>query len=137
MEQSLNEIQTVINQLLNVKSLVRRKKKTQEAKKRELFISIINSIEAIINRQNLMYAELNLDLANYDEAFLDTIDALIILHFGKEGAEVIAYFLWDRVAPDGSIEPLLDEQNNPVYLETANDLWNLLIRINPAYGDAK
>jgi len=137
MEQSLNEIQTVINQLLNVKSLVRRKKKTQEAKKRELFISIINSIEAIINRQNLMYAELNLDLANYDEAFLDTIDALIILHFGKEGAEVIAYFLWDRVAPDGSIEPLLDEQNNPVYLETANDLWNLLIRINPAYGDEK
>jgi hypothetical protein len=137
MEQSLNEIQTVINQLLNVKSLVRRKKKTQEAKKRELFISIINSIEAIINRQNLMYAELNLDLANYDEAFLDTIDALIILHFGKEGAEVIAYFLWDRVSPDGSIEPLLDEQNNPVYLETANDLWNLLIRINPAYGDSK
>ena len=137
MEQSLNEIQTVINQLLNVKSLVRRKKKTQEAKKRELFISIINSIEAIINRQNLMYAELNLDLANYDEAFLDTIDALIILHFGKEGAEVIAYFLWDRVGPDGSIEPLLDEQNIPVYLETANDLWNLLIRINPTYGDSK
>lgn len=137
MEQSLNEIQTVINQLLNVKSLVRRKKKTQEAKKRELFISIINSIEAIINRQNLMYAELNLDLANYDEAFLDTIDALIILHFGKEGAEVIAYYLWDRVAPDGTIEPLLDEQNNQVYLETANDLWNLLIRINPAYGDSK
>ena len=137
MEQSLNEIQTVINQLLNVKSLVRRKKKTQEAKKRELFISIINSIEAIINRQNLMYAELNLDLANYDEAFLDTIDALIILHFGKEGAEVIAYYLWDRVAPDGTIEPLLDEQNNQVYLETANDLWNLLIRINPTYGDSK
>ena len=137
MEQSLNEIQTVINQLLNVKSLVRRKKKTQEAKKRELFISIINSIEAIINRQNLMYAELNLDLANYDEAFLDTIDALIVLHFGKEGAELIAYYLWDRVAPDGTIEPLLDEQNNQVYLETANDLWNLLIRINPAYGDSK
>ena len=60
MEQSLNEIQTVINNLLNVKSLVRRKKKTQEAKKKELFISIINSIEAIINRQNLMYADLNL-----------------------------------------------------------------------------
>ena len=85
MEQSLNEIQIAINQMLNVKSLVRRKKKTKEAKKKELFISIINSIESIINRQNLMYAELNLDLAKYDEAFLDTIDALIILHFGKIG----------------------------------------------------
>ena len=137
MEQSLNEIHTVINQLLDVKSLVRRKKKTQEVKKRELFISIINSIESIINRQNLMYADLNLDFANYDEAFLDTIDALIILHFGKEGAEIIAFYLWDRLSPDGKIEPLLDEEDRPIYLETANDLWNLLLRMNPAYGDAK
>ena len=137
MEQPLNEIQTAINQVLGIKSLVRRKKKTQETKKRELFISIINSIEAIINRQNLMYAELNLDLANYDEAFLDTIDALIVLHFGKDGAELIAYYLWDRVAPDGTISSLIDEQGKEIYLETANDLWNLLISINPAYGDTK
>ena len=136
MEQSLNEIQIAINQILNVKSLVRKKKKTKEAKKKELFISIINSIEAIINRQNLMYAELNLDLSKYDEAFLDTIDALIILHFGKEGAELIAYYLWDRVAPDGSISPLVDVDGREVYLETAQDLWNLLISINPAYGDS-
>jgi hypothetical protein len=137
MEQSLNEIQTVINQLLNVKSLIRRKKKTQEVKKRELFISIINSIESIINRQNLMYADLSLDFASYDEAFLDTIDALIILHFGKEGAEVIGFYLWDRLSPDGKIEPLLDDEDRPIYLETAHDLWNLLLRINPAYGDSK
>ena len=136
MEQSLNEIQIAINQILNVKSLVRKKKKTKEAKKKELFISIINSIEAIINRQNLMYADLNLDLSKYDEAFLDTIDALIILHFGKEGAELIAYYLWDRVAPDGSISPLVDVDGREVYLETAQDLWNLLISINPAYGDS-
>ena len=135
MEQSLNEIQTAINQILNVKSLVRRKKKTKEAKKKELFISIINSIEAIINRQNLMYAELNLDLAQYDEAFLDTIDALIILNFGKEGAELIAYYLWDRVAPDGSIVSLMDEEGKEVILETAQDLWNLLILTNPKYGE--
>ena len=135
MEQSLNEIQKVINNLLNVKSLVRRKKKTQEAKKKELFISIINSIEAIINRQNLMYADLNLDLANYDEAFLDTIDALIILHFGKEGAELIAYYLWDRIASDGTVIPLMDIQGKEVFLETAQDLWNLLIVINPNYDD--
>jgi hypothetical protein len=135
MEQSLNEIQIAINQILNVKSLVRRKKKTKEAKKKELFISIVNSIEAIINRQNLMYAELNLDLAQYDEAFLDTIDALIILNFGKEGAELIAYYLWDRVAPDGSIVSLMDEEGKEVILETAQDLWNLLILTNPKYGE--
>lgn len=135
MEQNLNEIQIAINQILNVKSLVRRKKKTQVEKKKELFISIINSVEHIINRQNLMYVELDLDLAKYDEAFLDTIDALIILHFGKEGAELITYYLWDRTSPDGSIAPLIDAEGNEVILESAHDLWNLLIAINPSYGD--
>ena len=135
MEQHLTEIQAAINQILNVKSLIRKKRKTQVEKKRELFISIINSIEQISNRQNLMYSELNLDLTNYDEAFLDTIDALIILHFGKEGAELIGFYLWDRVAPDGTITPLLDSDNKEIYLESAQDLWELLIAINSSYGE--
>ena len=135
MEQGLTEIQIAINNILNVKSLIRRKKKTQTDKRKELFISIINSIEQIINRQNLMYADLQLDFTTYDEAFLDTIDALIILHFGKEGAEVIGYYLWERVNPDGSINPLLDEDDNVIILENVNDLWNLIVTINPKHNE--
>lgn len=135
MEQGLTEIQAAINSILNIKSLIRRKKKTQSDKRKELFISIINSIEQIINRQSLMYADLQLDFAAYDEAFLDTIDALLILHFGKEGAEVIGYYLWERLNPDGSINPLLDEENNVIILENANDMWNLLLKINPKYDE--
>lgn len=135
MEQHFNEIQTAINQILNVKSLIRKKKKTRVEKKKELFTSIINSIEQIVNRQNLMYAELDLDLTKYDEAFLDIIDALIVLHFGKEGAELIGYYLWERLALDGSIVPLVDANNNEVVLENAQDLWNLLLSFNPAYGE--
>jgi len=135
MEQHLNEIQTAINQILNVKSLIRKKKKTRVEKKKELFISIVNSIEQIVNRQNLMYAELDLDLTKYDEAFLDVIDALIVLHFGKEGAELIGYYLWERLALDGSVVPLLDADGKEIILENAQDLWNLLLTLNPAYGE--
>jgi len=134
MEQGLTEIQTAINEILNVKSLIRRKKKSQSDKKRELFISIINAIEHVSNRQNLMYVDLQLDFTTYDESFLDIVDALVILHFGKEGAELIAYYLWDRVNPDGSINPLIDENNNPIVLETASDLWDTLLLMNPKYG---
>ncbi len=135
MEQGLTEIQTAINNILNIKSLLRRKKKTQTDKRKELFISIVNSIEQIINRQTLMYADLQLDFSAYDEAFLDTIDALIILHFGKEGAEVIGYYLWERLNPDGTINPLVDENDNVIVLENANDLWNLILKINPKHNE--
>lgn len=135
MERTLTEIQSAINSILSVKSLIRKKKKKQADKKRELFISIINSIEQIINRQNLMYADLQLDFANYDESFLDTIDALIILHFGKEGAEIIGWFLWERQNPDGSLNYLLDELGNEVHINNVQELWDLLIRLNPRYNE--
>ena len=135
MEKGLVGIQTAINKLLGVKSLVRRKKKSRGDKKKELFVTIINSVEQIINRQNLMYAELNLDLSNYDESFLDVIDALIFLHFDKEGAELISYYLWDRLDPTGEINPITDETGKEIILESAQDLWNLLIKSNPGYGD--
>lgn len=131
MEIDFSEIQAAVNQILNIKSLVRRKKKTQTEKKKELFMMIVNSIEQIINRQNLMYIDLNLDLTKYDEAFLDVIDALFVLHFNKDGAELLNYYLWERLAPDGEINPLIDSDGNEVYLENAEDLWNLLILVNP------
>jgi len=130
MEIDFSEIQVAINQILNIKSLVRKKKKTQVEKKKELFVMIVNSIEQVINRQNLLYAEINLDLTKYDEAFLDIIDALVMLHFNKEGAELISYYLYERLTPDGDINPLVDPDNNEVYLETAEDLWNLLTLID-------
>lgn len=135
MERQLTEIQSAINSILSVKSLIRKKKKKQADKKKELFTAIINSIEQIILRQNLMYMDLQLDFTNYDEAFLDTIDALIILHFGKEGAEVISWFLWERVNPDGTHNYLMDEAGNEVHIDTVQDLWELLLRLNPKYNE--
>lgn len=135
MEKELTEIQQAINNILNVKSYVRRKKKSQSEKRKELFISIINSIEQIVTRQNMMYMELQLDFTKYDEPFLDTIDALIVLYFGKEGAELISWYLWERLNPDGTMNPLLDEEGKEVPVNSAAELWAILVAINPKYDE--
>ena len=135
MERELTEIQQAINNILNVKSYVRRKKKSQSEKRRELFISIVNSIEQIVTRQNMMYMELQLDFTKYDEPFLDTIDALIIFYFGKEGAELISWYLWERLNPDGTMNPLLDEEGKEVPINNAAELWSVLVAINPKYDE--
>ena len=135
MEKELTEIQHAINNILNIKSLVRRKKKSQSEKRRELFISIINSIEQIVTRQNMMYLDLQLDFAKYDEPFLDTIDALIILYFGKEGADLISWYLWERLNPDGTTNPVLDEEGKEVHINTPAELWSVLVATNPKYDE--
>lgn len=130
MEKELTEIQRVINSMLNVKSLIRRKKKKAVDKKKELFLIIINSITEILNRQTLMYADLQLDFTKYDESFLEIIDALLLLQFGKQGAELISWYLWERLNPDGTLNVLENDQGESFTLETSQQLWQLLTALN-------
>lgn len=134
MKNDYTEIQVAVNEVLNVKSLVRRKKKSVVEKKRELFITIINSIEQVINRQSLMYFDLDLDLTKYDESFLEIIDALLLLHFGKECVELVDFYLRDRKTVTGEITPLVDTDGNEIFLNNPEELWNLIQLIKDVDG---
>ena len=83
----------------------------------------------------MMYLDLQLDFTKYDEPFLDTIDALIIFYFGKEGAELISWYLWERLNPDGTMNPLMDEEGREVPINNAAELWSVLVAINPKYDE--
>lgn len=131
MENEFKQIQTAVDNILNVSTIVRRKKKTESDKKREIFFQIITAIEEIQVRQNLMFMDLKLDFANYDEKFLSVIDALIYMQFGQDIAEIISFYIWDRVTPDGSITPLIAEDGTEVILTNPYDLWALVCALNP------
>lgn len=127
----LDNVRIAIDQLLNIKSAIKRKKQTKQVQNRELFLSLINSLETIQVRANILYADLKLDYSSYDEPFLEIIDALLLMKFGKNACEVISFYLWERRNPDGTVNDLLDEDGNPVPLNNAQDLWNVVLRLNP------
>jgi hypothetical protein len=128
-------VQTAVDNMLNVKSYVRRKKKTQSDKKKEMFVQMINSLDEIFVRQGLMYADMDMDMFKYDEKFLAVIDVMIYFHFGEACSEVIAFYLYDRQNPDGTLNPILDENDTEIILQNPYDLWNLLVMINPKIQD--
>ena len=74
----------------------------------------------------MLTADYGLDLGSYDEPFFQIIDSLIFMHFGKDAAEVIMFYIYERVNPDGTINPLYDENDNPIPLERIEDLWELI-----------
>lgn len=131
MEEPFDNIRQAIDQLLNVKSAIKRKKQTKQIQSRELFISVINSIQMLSVRGNLAFSELKIDFNTYDEPFLEVIDALLLLKYGKEAYELISFYLWERENPDGSINDIFDEENNRIPLETPIDLWNIILKVNP------
>lgn len=131
MSENFKEIQTAVDGILNVKSYVRRKKRTELDKKKEMFVQMINSMEEISIRQALMYADMDMDMFKYDEKFLSIIDLMHYLHYGEACSDIIAFYLYDRLNPDGTLNALSDETGQEIILENAYDLWNLMISINP------
>jgi hypothetical protein len=135
MADNFKEVQTAVDNMLNVKSYVRRKKKTQSDKKKEMFVQMINSLDEIFVRQGLMYADMDMDMFKYDEKFLAVIDVMFYLHFGEACSDVIAFYLYDRQNPDGTLNPILDENDTEIILQNPYDLWNLLVMINHKIQD--
>ena len=126
------ELKRAFDALLNTSTSLKRKKKNTADRKREMFLQIVTLCEAVITREVLLAADFKLQLDGYNEDFYQIIYSLLLLYLGKDGFELISFYLYDRINPDGTINYLLDENQNEVKLETAEDLFNLLCKVNPS-----
>jgi hypothetical protein len=54
------------------------------------------------------------------------------MNFGKEAAELIFFYVYERLNPDGSINELRDQNDVPVILNNPTELWELVNIINNA-----
>lgn len=124
-----DDIKKAVDQLLKINSTVKRKRKAYIEKQKDLFISIVMALQAVQTRTALTQADLRLDFSSYDEMFLQIIDSLILLHFGKEGYELITFYLYEKINPDGSFNELFDDDNKIVPSTTPEDIWNILVNL--------
>jgi hypothetical protein len=124
-------IQNAVDKLLNVKTVTKRKKKADSDKKRELFFQIIQSVEELHVRQHVLYADMKIDFGNYDDLFFTVIDQLLDLNFGSKCANLIGFYLYDRINADGSLNPILTDDDREILLTDPYQLWDLLKAINP------
>ena len=124
-----DDIKKAVDQLLKINSTVKRKRKAYLDKQKDLFISIIMALQASQTRTILTQTELKLDFSSYDEMYLQIIDSLILLHFGKEGFELISWYLYEKINPDGSFNELFDDDGKIVPSTTPEDIWNILVNL--------
>lgn len=135
MEIDFKQIQLGTEYILNTKTIVRRRKRTESEKKKELFNTLITVLEDIRIRQASMYSSLHLDFSTYDETFFSAIDILIHMNFGSKCGDVIGFYLYDRVNGDGTINPLIVNGSEEVYLNNAYELWSFLCKVNPKLNE--
>ena len=126
---SYDDIKKAVDTLLKINSTVKRKKKAHIDKQKDLFIGIIIALQVVQTRTILTQTELKLDFSTYDEMFLQIIDSLILLHFGKEGYELISFYLYEKFNPDGTVNDLFDDNDELIPSDTPEDIWNLLMKL--------
>ena len=122
-------IKQSIEDIIGSDTVLKRKKKTEEDIHRESFEKIMLLMDQIQTRGVLLHAELGLDYSNYDEKFYEIIDRLFTMHFGKEAAEIIFFYIYERQNPDGSVNELIDQNNEVIILQNPTDLWYLVNHI--------
>ena len=129
----VEHLQEQIDQIIGVKSTLKRRKKNREDIQRSIFLNVIPLIEHVLNRSMMLEGDFGINNSKYDELFFQIIDSLVYLHFEPKAAEVILFYLYERYNPDGTVNPILDTNGNEVMLETTEDLWNLVqfIETNP------
>jgi len=130
-------IKQSVEDIIGANTFLRRKKKTEDDNQRERFEKIIRTLEEIEVRGVIMGNDLKIDFTTYDEKFYDVIDTLILMQFGKEASEIIFFYLYERVNPDGTINQLVDTNDNYVVLNSPTDLWELVKVIQNQVGKPK
>jgi hypothetical protein len=131
-EKHAQEIKTTLETMIGTDLSLKRKKKNEKDLNRDMFEKIIIALEKVNIRTTIVSNEFDLDLNKYDESFYEVIDNLIMMQFGKQASEVIFFYVYERIHPDGSINELMDANNNPVMLNNPTDLWELVNLIKNA-----
>jgi hypothetical protein len=128
-QDSFKKLQDQMKKLIGTESTVKRRKKTKVDTQRELFLTNIPLLEHILTRGVMLESDYGFNTNLYDEPFYQIIDSLIYMHFDEEAADLIMFYLYERVNPDGTFNSVTDINGDEVPLENAEDLWILVQQI--------
>ena len=129
MDEHAKGVQQSIESIIGADTVLKRRKKTEDDINRDTFEKIILALEQANVRSSIIGSDFKLDFTSYDETFYEIIDNLILMQFGKEASEVIFFYVYERINPDGTVNELADQDNNVVALNNPTDLWMLVNHI--------
>ena len=119
------ELKKAFDELLNSTTSLKRKKKNNTERKKEIFLKVVNLCESVITREVLLAADFKIHLDTYNEDFYIIMDSLLLLYLGKEGFELVSFYLYDRINPDGTI----NIQNKKKPIRPMHPLWVFLFQL--------
>lgn len=108
--------------------------KQPEVTEKELFVETVNMLYECWLRSNAAYETFKINLLEYEEKYFQVIENLILIKYGTWKTEIILWYIFAREDAEGNIAPLIlqikEKEDEEVLLETPEQLWDLLERLN-------
>ena len=101
---------------------------------KKTFTNLINTFEQLHLRTYSIEEQAGIILERYEEPFFALIEGLFYMNYGDWQAELIMWYVYDRLDEDDNILPLIitDENNETeeeVYITTPGELYDLIKKI--------
>ena len=115
-----DDIRGLFKQMLGSDIIIKDNIKESEEK---LFILFVEQLEKAKSLED-QTIELGLDLHPLVDPLWIVIENMLKLQFGLDTTNLIMFYLYDRIGPDGKIIPLVEEESDKQFkLKTPKDLF--------------
>ena len=109
-------------------------KQSKSKREKEIFCAVITNLEKIWERSNTLFNDFGVGLIKYEDIHFSVIDDLLLLKYGPLKTEIIGWYIYERINPDGTINKLIMESvdgtdEEEFTLKTPIDLWNFIRKI--------
>ena len=123
-----DQLRKDLKDILKIKGTVTKQRPVKGLIKRETFCRFIDNYKFANDRAILLKQDFQVDFVNFEEPFVQAIEALVKLHFNKSQVSLIEWWLYEKwnLTGDEILQLENQETKEVIPTDTADDLWNLL-----------
>jgi hypothetical protein len=116
-----------LNDLFGVNSKIEVNPKSLKKKDEAFFMELLEQL-CQIEAVGAVLKTIGIHTDKYENPFYKSTKLLMQKHYGDMKTEIILWWVFDSLTPEGDVYPLMDEDENKHILKTPQQLWKFLKR---------
>ena len=123
-----DQIRQDLKDILKIKGKITKERPVKGLVKKEAFTRFIQNYKYANDRALMLKMEHAIDFVNYEEPFIQSIEALLELQFNKNQLQILHWWLYDKWnTGDESVLQLNNtETGDEIPSDTPEELWDLV-----------
>jgi len=122
-KKQLKKLTDLIGKGINIQE----NKKSTKLKEEQFFFDILTELCQLEAKSQILSAT-GVNIMEYEDGYLKVIDLLLEKHFGEAKSQIIMWWVFESINPEGEISALVDENEKEHLLTTPQELYKFLKR---------